>query len=237
MPAAGETAQLHVLCAGAAQGLVEKLVPICAAQGVVVHATFGAVGTLRDRWRAGAACDVAILTAAMLEDLAQGGQVDAATCAAIGRVPTSVAVVSGAPAPDIATGPALRESLRRASALYLPDPVRSTAGAHVAHVLARLDLAAEVAPRLRPFPNGATAMRELAAAGDRDALGCTQSSEILRTPGVVVIGPLPAPYGLETVYAAGVATGAAAPECARRFVQQLTGPGHADLRAAAGFAP
>ena len=36
--------------------------------------------------------------------------------------------------------------------------------------------------------------REMAASGEPDAVGCTQITEILNTPGVAYAGPLPAPY-------------------------------------------
>ena len=45
--------------------------------------------------------------------------------------------------------------------MYLPDPERSTAGVHFVKVLRDLGIHDAVAARLRAFPNGAMAMREL----------------------------------------------------------------------------
>ena len=81
-------------------------------------------------------------------------------------------------------------------------------------MLDRLDIRAALAPRLRMFANGTTAMRALADAADGAALGCTQASEISHTPGIVLVGALPAPFALATVYSAAVATGAASDELA-----------------------
>ncbi|MEO6362329.1 MAG: hypothetical protein ABIO71_03780, partial [Caldimonas sp.] len=47
---------------------------------------------------------------------------------------------------------------------------------------------------------------------------------------------LPAPFGLATVYSAGVARGAQDAALARRFVAMLAGPESAALRRAGGFA-
>ena len=58
--------------------------------------------------------------------------------------------------------------------------------------------------RLRPYPNGATAMRALAGARRTSPIGCTQVTEILNTPGVALVGPLPKQFELATVYTAGV---------------------------------
>ena len=89
---------------------------------------------------------------------------------------------------------------------------------------ATLGIEQEVLPHLRPFPNGATAMRHLAAAPEANAIGCTQITEITYTPGLTLAGPLPAAHGLATVYAAAVRAGTAHPAAAQTLVALLTGP-------------
>ena len=111
----------------------------------------------------------------------------------------------------------------------------STAGAHVVAVLDALGIRERLAPRLRAHPNGATAMRELAASGDDGALGCTQETEIRYTPGLALVGALPAPHALATIYVAAVAAAARNPEAARGFVGLLAGPVSAERRRAGGF--
>ena len=69
------------------------------------------------------------------------------------------------------------------------------------------------------FANGATAMRELAGAGDAGAIGCTQATEIRYTPGLALVGALPAPFALATVYSAAVRRDERATmKHARRFI-------------------
>ena len=84
------------------------------------------------------------------------------------------------------------------------------------------------------FPNGATAMRELARSTGR-VIGCTQATEILATPGVTLVAPLPPGLDLETVYAAAVASASTQQEAARHFVGLLTGESSREQRSAAGF--
>ena len=79
---------------------------------------------------------------------------------------TALAVPSGAAVPKVESAAELKAALLRASALYFPDATLSTAGAHVAAMLDRLDIRAALAPRLRMFANGRTAMRALADAAD-----------------------------------------------------------------------
>ena len=230
-------AELHVLCAGAVKGLVLALQPgFEASAGVRLQARFGAVGAMRDELAAGAPCDVFVATEAMVAALVASGALRGGSQAAIGRVETAVAVRDGVRRPDIASSGALRAALLGASALYLPDATRSTAGAHVAAVLDALGIGKPMAPRLRMHPNGATAMHALAVSGDDGALGCTQETEIRYTPGLALVGALPPPHALATVYVAAVAASAREPGAAERLVALLSGPVSAERRRAGGFA-
>jgi molybdate transport system substrate-binding protein len=227
---------LALLCAGAAQGLVKATQPAFeAATGARLDARFGAVGAMKEALLGGARCDAMILTAAMVEQLAASGELVGASVAALGRVRTGIAVRAADPRPVIETPDALRAALLAADAIHCPDPVRSTAGIHFASVLQRLGIADAVADRLRTFPNGATAMRELAASGAARPIGCTQVSEILYTPGLALVGVLPSAFELATVYSGAVARDAADPALARRLLAMLTGPESAATRREGGF--
>jgi len=228
--------ELNVLCAGAVKGLVLALQGgFEGGAGVRVQATFGAVGALRDALRAGAPCDVFIATDSMVESLQAGGELDAAARRAIGSVQTAIAVPAKAAAPPIDDAAALESTLLAATALYFPDATLSTAGAHVAAMLAQLGLRDAMASRLRMFANGATAMRELVAAADDGAVGCTQATEIVATPGLKLVGALPAPFALATVYSAALGKGARDGDAARRFIEAVAGASSAALRVAGGF--
>jgi molybdate transport system substrate-binding protein len=228
--------QLHVLCAGAVKGLVLALQPgFEASAGVRVNARFGAVGAMRDELAGGALCDVFVATEAMVAALVASGALRAGSQATIGRVETAVAVRDGVRRPDIASSAALRAALLAASALYLPDATRSTAGAHIAAVLDALGIGERMAARLRMHPNGATAMHALAVSGDDGALGCTQETEIRYTTGLSLVGALPAPHALATVYSAAVAASAREVDAAERLVALLSGPVSAERRRAGGF--
>ncbi len=226
-----------ILSAGAAKAVVSSMQPAFESQnGATLHATFGAVGAMREKFLAGDPCDVLVLSAVLLDALAQEGKVDRATRVSLGRVGTGIAVRAGAALPPIGDGAALKATLLAATALYLPDPERATAGIHCIDVLKRLDVLEVMRPRLRPYPNGAAAMAALAAdAQQENPLGCTQVTEILYTPGVALAGKLPAGFELSTEYAAAVTTGARDRDLARRFVAELGGVTTATVRRAGGF--
>ena len=227
---------LHLLCAGAAQGLVKALeARFTADTGVVVQARFGAVGAMQEALRAGEPCDLLVLTAQMVAALAASGEVGADSRAALGRVRTGVAVRQGEPRPDVSTPEALKAALLAADAIYFPDPVRATAGIHFAKVMRELGVHDELAGRFRTFPNGATSMRELAACIEPRMVGCTQVTEILYTPGVQLAGLLPPQYELATVYTAAVCSKAQHPALAAAFLARMAGPEAGALRQSGGF--
>ncbi|MFI4887285.1 MAG: molybdate ABC transporter substrate-binding protein [Burkholderiales bacterium] len=227
---------LRVLSAGAAKGVVQALAGVFEDEtGIGVDATFDSAGAVRDAFAGGAACDIVILPAAMQETLASQGRIDRESIAALGRVPTGVAVASADPLPSVADADALRASLVAASALYCPDTARATAGIQFAGVLRALGIYEASLPKLHAHPNGARAMVALAESGARGAIGCTQISEILYTPGVTLVAPLPAPFELTTIYAVAVSSDAASPAGARAVAARRTGSETQALRRAAGF--
>ena len=229
-------AQLNVLSGGAAQGLVGALHDAFRARtGLTVGGSFGAVGAMRDKLLAGEPCDLLILSQALIDGLVQSGHAVASSVRPVGVVKTGVAVVSGQARPAVDTPQALREALAQASAIYCPDPEKATAGIHFYKVLTDLGLVPSLGQRLRTYPNGATAMRALADDALPGAIGSTQVTEILYTSGVDLIGLLPAPYELSTVYTAAVCTQARQPEAAQALIDLLTAPDQAALRRQGGF--
>jgi molybdate transport system substrate-binding protein len=98
-----------------------------------------------------------------------------------------------------------------------------------------LGIAGEVAARLKIYPNGATAMRHMAASNAAKPIGCTQSTEIISTEGVMLSGSLPKGCDLATMYTAAVTTEAAHPREAQALIDLLIGADQQAVRTAAGF--
>ena len=229
---------IALLSGGAAHGLVSKVEERFAREhGAKVRGTYGAVGAMRDKLVGGEACDVVILSQALIDQLVRDGHVVGGSAVPLGIAKTGVAVKSGRPLPDVTTAAALKAALLGASGIYLPDPLKATAGIHFVKVLKSLGIADEVESRLRPFPNGAAAMGAMAQAGEPDVIGCTQVTEILFADGVDLVGLLPGEFELGTVYTAAVCAKSADQELASRFIDMLADPGAESLRRAAGFEP
>ncbi len=235
-----EFTTVYLLSGGAAQGLVKQIQPQFQAKfetqgGAMVAGNFGAVGVMKDRLLAGEACDVIILTEALIGQLIGSGDVVAGSARALGVVRTGIAVKAGELVPDVGNPEALKAALLSATGIYFPDPVKATAGIHFMKVLRGLGIDATLADRLRPFPNGATAMREMSHCPQPGLIGCTQVTEILYTPGIMLVAPLPKEFELATVYTAAVCTGTRHPVMAAAFIDLLSGAEAAAVRRAAGF--
>jgi molybdate transport system substrate-binding protein len=227
---------IKLLSGGAAQALVAALASRFKDEtGFGIEGTFGAVGAMKARLLGGEPADLLILTRALIEELAAGQHVAAASIADIGVVRTAVAVRESDPVPQVGSPRDLRAALLAADAIYSPDQTQATAGIHFAKVLDALAISDAVAARLRTFPNGATAMRALAASADRQPIGCTQVTEILATPGLTLADVLPAEFSLATVYTAGVTARAANAEAAGRLAAMLTSAETRHLREPLGF--
>jgi molybdate transport system substrate-binding protein len=227
---------LNILSGGAAQGLVASVAPkFKTLTGLDIAGEFGAVGAMADKLRSGAPADIVILTAAIIADLVRENLVLAASTSDIGLVETAMAVRAGDPqvtADDAAT---LRAAFLAADAIFVPDTRASTAGIHVAKILQQLGIDDEVADRLKIYPNGATAMRHLAQSDAARPIGCTQSTEIISTPGVMLSGALPTGCELSTMYTAAVTAKAADARHAQDLIDLLSGDDQRELRERAGF--
>lgn len=199
---------LRILSAGAAKGLLAALKADFEAEtGCSVGAEFAPVGTVTESLALGTPCDVLITSEKMYRQLSDHDVRRAVAVTELGSVRTSVAVRVRDYPLDVSTPKLLRESLLAADAIFFPDPLRSTAGVHLVRTLEQLGLSDRLSERLRPFPDGATAMSALAGCSDRLPVGCTQATEIAYTEGVTEAGPLPEPHRLDTTYlAAAVST-------------------------------
>ena len=190
---------------------------------------------MADKLRKGTPTDIVILTAALSRSWRRR------SWSSPPRSPTSVwSRPRSRFAPAIRksssrTPPALRAALLASDAIFVPDTKVSTAGIHVAKVLQQLGIAEKWPGRLRIYPNGATAMRHLAASDARRPIGCTQATEIIATEGIVLSGSLPPGCDLATMYTAAVTTGTAAAQQAQSLIDLLTAADANELRSRAGF--
>jgi molybdate transport system substrate-binding protein len=228
--------QVHLLSGGAAQGLVAHLQASFKAQHLCsISGTFSAVGVMKAALLAGAPCDVIVLTDGLITELMGSGHLLTGSARKIGVVKTGVAVKSGDTTVDVSTPEKLKAALQAANGIYFPDPIKATAGIHVMKVLKALSMDVALASKLRAYANGAAAMQAMAEAEATGLLGCTQITEILYTPGVDLVAPLPQEFALATTYTAAVCATSTQIESAKALIALMASADTAALRLACGF--
>jgi molybdate transport system substrate-binding protein len=116
----------------------------------------------------------------------------------------------------------------------MSDPaVGGSAAVYVPVVFERLGLAATMQPKSLLQQNGVEVARRVVE-GKAD-LGLTLSGEVASVEGAVIAGPLPPPYGQDTLYCAAVSADSAAPDAAMAFIKALTQPETRETWRRAGF--
>jgi molybdate transport system substrate-binding protein len=196
MPFALGAQELRVLSGGAAKSLVEPLAKSFASAKVDVR--YQPMGPLAESLAQGVETDLVIVTEETLPRLERENLVKRGA-KPIARVGIGVAVNENAPAPDISTVDAFRRTLLAAKSVVYIDPKVGTSGKHVAAVLERLGIAAEVNAKARLGQGGYIV--EPVGRGEVE-LGIHQISEILPVKGVKLVGPLPPALQKYTTYVA-----------------------------------
>jgi molybdate transport system substrate-binding protein len=202
---------LRVLSGGAAKSLVEPLAQSLAASS-----------------QGGAEVDLVVVTEETLPRLERQNLVKRGA-QPIARVGIGVAVNEKAPLPDISTVDAFRRTLLAAKSVVYIDPQVGTSGKHVAEVLERLGIAAEVNAKARLAQGGYIV--EPVGRGEVE-LGLHPISEILPVKGVKLAGPLPPELQKYTTY---VAAPVAQSRRVLDFIDYLSGPQARARLAQAGY--
>ncbi len=228
---------LHILSGGAAQSLIEELAPKFKKDtGWSIAGQYGAVGAMAGHLRNGAPADLVVLTVPVLDQLAKEALLRSGEFRNVGLVETAVALRANDPLLRIDSADALRDAFLSADEIYLPDTKASTAGIHLAKVIDQLNIADRVKGKMREFPAGAIAMKNLAASAAPRAIGATQTTEIVSTPGLRLVGPLPKGFALSSMYAAAIPAKAANEAAARMLSDLLSADAQRGLRESKGFA-
>jgi molybdate transport system substrate-binding protein len=223
---------LSIMSTLALQGVLDVLAPLWAKTNPTPAMVFNPTKSISQRIADGARGDIAILTAAAVDDFIAKGIFAAGSRRDLALSHIGVAVAAGAPRPDISTPEAFRATL-----LATPSLAYSRAGASglfFAGLIERLGIAAEVNAKATVIPQGFTG--ELLKRGEV-ALAIQQVSELMTVPGIDIIGTLPAEIGEVMTFSAAIFAEAAQPEAARAFMEFLVQGADAKLLRAKGLEP
>ena len=235
---AASAAEIHVLSSGGFSAAYKQLAPkFEQATGNRLITTNGpSMGNTHDaipaRLQRGEPVDVVIMVGYALDSLINEGKVVPGSRVDMARSKIGAAVRAGAPEPDISTVDALRRTLLAAKSIAYSD---SASGVYIQNEMFKhLGIADQVKGKARMIP--AEPVGQVVARGGAE-IGFQQISELKPVPGITILGPLAPEVQRVTVFSAGIATGAKAPQAARALIAYLASPAARDAILQSGMEP
>ena len=210
---------IRVLSSVALKSVIEALAPEFA--GATTHTitpVFGIAAAIKTSIEGGEPFDVAVLTPAMLDDLAAKGFVESTSRPVVARAGLGLMIRAGAPKPDVSSVDAFTRTLLAARAVtYVPS---GASGVAFLATLDTLGIGEAVKAKARPAATGDEVNASIAS-GAAD-LAVLPISEILPVRGAELGGVFPPEIQSYIVMAAGVSRRSTRAAAARELVAFLT---------------
>jgi molybdate transport system substrate-binding protein len=237
-PLAVQRAEIRVITSGAFTEAYKLLVPeFEKTTGHTVISNYGAsMGNAPDsipsRLARNEPVDVIILASPALDEFVKAGKAVAGSRVDLVRSSIGFAVKSGTPKPDISSMTALKQTLLNAKSIAYSA---SASGVYFSTVLVqKMGIADQVLPKSKRILS--ERVGTIVARGEAE-LGLQQVSELVPIAGIDYIGPLPDEVQQNTLFSAGIVTGANAPEAAREMINFFTSAAAAPIIAKTGLTP
>jgi len=205
-----------VMSTVAFKSVLEELRPGLARAGTPIDVRYEVAAVLKARIEKGEAHDVALLTAAAIDDLVKQGHLKADTRATLARSGIGVAIARGAPKPDLSSEAGLRKALLGSKAIVYST--QGATGPNMKKIFERMGITAEMAAKTKTVSE-ITAPQSVGR-GEAE-MGFTQVSEILDEPNSQFAGPLPAAVQVYTTFAGAVSSKAANPQGAAALMKAM----------------
>ena len=210
--------EIIVLAAGATEEIFAELVPqFEKSSSHKVVATFTGTANIKKQVAAGEVYDLVIVGGPEIDAFIQQGTIVPGSRTDLVKSGVGVAVRAGSPKPDISSSEALKKTLLAAKSVGIST---GPSGVHMASLFERMGIADQIKPKLKQVPSGVR-IGSVIVSGEAD-IGFQQISELIHSPGLDYIGPLPSEVQKITVYSAGIHSRAKQPEAAKALVKSLT---------------
>jgi len=219
------------LCAAALESWMVEVIPeFQRTSGYKVKPTFQIINVITERVRKGEAADLAIVSPQQWQDLQEERKLDPGVRVVIAKVGFGVFVKKGAAKPDISSVEAFKRAFLNAGSIASFNPAgRGPTGIYQARIFEQLGISADIKPKIKyasaPRPNQVVSapLFELVADGDAE-IGLAMISETLQSPGVDLVGPVPADIQNFTIFMTVIPANAKEPAAAKALIDFLTSP-------------
>ena len=196
----------------------------------VVMESVGGVDAAR-RVAAGEAVDLVVLASDAIAKLTDSGHLVPGSRVDLVQSGVAVAVPAGAPRPDIGSEAALRAAVLAAPGIgYSTGP----SGTQLLQLFDRWGITAQLQGRLVQARAGVP-VGSLVASG-AVALGFQQRSELIGLPGITLLGDMPAPVQINTIFSGALAATSQQPAAVQALLAWLATPETAAAKQRHGMA-
>jgi molybdate transport system substrate-binding protein len=229
-------AEINVVAAGAVRGIIGGMIDDYSKQsGMKFNLTVGPTGQLRAALASGKPVDLVIVSAPLMAEMEKAGRITPGSRLDLGRVGLGVVVREGTPWPDTSTPEAVKAALLKANTIAYTDP--KLGGTSVEQVMKFAESAGikdEVVRKGLISTGGNDAAAKVA--DGRADIAIVPITDI-HAKDAKLVGPLPEPIQLWTVYSAAIPVSSADPAAARAFVAAMTAPSMHERWVKAGWQP
>ena len=224
--------QIRVLSSVAVKSVLDALAPeFTRTTKHTITPVFGIAAAIKTSIEGGEPFDVAILTPAMLDDLAAKGLLTPAQRPVVARAGLGLMIKAGARKPDVTSVEAFKRTLLGARAItYVPT---GASGVLFLETIEKLGIADAVKAKARPAANGDEVNANVT--GGAADLAVLPVSEILPVAGAELGGVFPSEIQRYIVMAAGISARSAHADAARAFVAFLTAEKNTSVLRAKGM--
>jgi molybdate transport system substrate-binding protein len=226
-------AEVKVFTSNSTRTVLDALVPpFERASGHKVSITADPAKVMMERINGGETADVVILGTSAVDELAKSGLVDPKSRRAFARCRVGVAVLKGAPRPDIRTVESFKRALLAARSICHTE--HGASGMYIPVLLKRLGILDEMRPRIVTRPGGYIA--RVVVEGEAE-LALQQIVELLAVPGVDLVGPIPDEVQKTFETSAGIFAASKVPAAAEALLRALLQPSTAGVFREKGLDP
>lgn len=213
--------------------VLQELLPLYEVNtGNHVIPSYDSSNLILERLAAGETADVILLTSDALKSLVQYQILMAESLVNLAKSGIGVIVKAGEQHPDISSEIAFRNTLVLAQSIAHTSAGAS--GIYFIDLVRRLGIEEIVQSKSITQPGGRIA--GLVASG-KAAIGIQLESELIGTPGVEYVGPLPAWLQMEIIFGIGIFNQSTIKDQAMEFIQFLSRPEHAAIYLKNGMHP
>lgn len=208
---------LKVMCALAVREAFDRvIVPDLAAAGLPLDIDWNPTTVIMKKIADGARPNALVIMTEAMDELAARRLIDPASRFTVVQSRVGLAVLKGAPRPDISTVESFKRTLLAARSVAYSQAGAS--GIHFRNVLDKLGIADAIKAKATVIPAGFTA--EKLVSGEAD-IAVQQISELMAVPAADIVGPFPDEMQKASVFAAAAVIGTPRRDAVDRFLDTL----------------